>query len=113
MITDTCCYYYSGDLGLYPLIQHGALHLDRFFLVFFVLYLFPLLVRSRSGKFLHVVGFWLMVQPICASASPTSFLYSCFFLSVLVRSSSGFSFHDVRDSYSRFSISSEPLLFLF
>ena len=37
MITDTCCYYYSGDLGLSPLIQHGALHLDRFFLVFFVL----------------------------------------------------------------------------
>jgi len=31
MITDTCCYYYSGDLGLSPLIQHGALHLDRFF----------------------------------------------------------------------------------
>jgi len=79
MITDTCCYYYSGDLGLSPLIQHGALHLDRFFFwVFFVLYLFPLLVRSRSGKFLHV-GFLLMMQPICASASPTSFLYSRFF----------------------------------
>ena len=107
MITDTCCYYYSGDLGLYPLIQHGALHLDRFFSGLFCTTYFPF------GKFLHVVGLWLMVQPICASANPTSFLYSCFFLSVLVRSSSGFSFHDVRDSYRRFSISSEPLLFLF
>ena len=49
MITDTCCYYYSGDLGLSPLIQHGALHLDRFFFWSFLYYLFPFWQISACG----------------------------------------------------------------
>jgi len=60
MITDTCCYYYSGDLGLSPLIQHGALHLDRFFFgAFFFFSFFPFLYVPEVANFLLWVGSWL------------------------------------------------------